>query len=1278
MRRLCKQAFRILLYLLFGVILLIGIGVLVLQTPFVQNRLRNFLAETASSHLNATITIDDLEGNLLSDLTLRKIRLELPDGSQGVFIEKLSIRYLLPKLFSNIIHIDRLSVNGLHLDLAKSADGVWRLPILPSPSPKREDKDVSPFPFRVDVLHFGLSDSQITLRQGEAEAISVEINRLSGKFKYGESILLSILDSSLAINPPDSPQMALSCDLSYDPVRSDLAVDGFSLQGGESRVLLDGNCRFSENSPAFSFSLSTHSLHLADLSRFFPSPGMPKSVVSGTLQVSGTPKNFRHDLSLEFEGATLKSEGAAGFDDDRGIWAELSAGIRSLDLSKEWFPYKDIVSGSVSTDLHLTATGLQSVESIDANVSADLRGPAVSGIFLDNVRLSAAWSGERLSNAQLDAVSGSNHLNISGGFNPTTREANADLNLDLVDAGTLLDPISKHYPGIFDSVTMEGETNAAATLEGAIDQPSIRFSIFSQKPGFKGYLTENAKITGRWKGLSGPGHRIDDLTLSLQNVSGNQLHARDLSLKGAWSGWLENPVADFSLSALDVSHDRLRMEALTLEGTLQGSPASDNSAVRVVLSSSGILYNDIAAAVLKLSANWHGPVTDPSGRAVIETEDTSIFGERFALLALAGDISHDNAAINISASHENGSIAEVEGIVSSFKSNRKPISIGKLRVTTASPWPEVNLSNTAPLNFFLEGDNLSVEDCRLSVNDADISLHGVISPSAARDLTLQTKNLEIETLPGAWNKKARLSGTLSADTTLSGPWNRPSISSDIRVAHLTGYDISQATDLAATVVYTDTLTSIHATLAKQGTTIFSADGRIPLVISLAPFSIQTNPDNLEATIRAKDLRFSELPIPEINGIEWDALTDMNISLSGNVLVPDVNGNIWIRDGHLALTRNRLTYESIAGSILLSNDSVTIEDLLIEGDHEGRLKVGGTFFLHQGHEFDADLIIRGDNFYVPFQKAISARISPDLHLSGGLKTPRLTGQVTVNESRINLDRLSHQQRSDIQVVESSDPGGDTQLMVASSSEKPGFFDPLSADILVRVPKNAWLKGQDVNAEISGEITVTKQSGGPFLLTGPLNTLRGNYYFMGKNFQLTKGNLEFLGLKEINPDLNIEARTRIKSATIIVTLGGTARDITVDLSSDPSMDESDIISYLIFGRPTDNLGGDQAFSVEKTAMKYAGGLLAVELRDLLGGVEFIDTFSIDPGSDENGFGTVTFGKYITPELFVSRSQSLSENEASYQDISYELTPSIKLESQIGKDYSNSVDLTWEFDF
>lgn len=1277
MNRFPRWIFRGLLYTLLGTITLVGIAVLILQTTFVQNRLRIFLAETASSRLHATISIGHMEGNLLSDLTFGEIRLESHDHMPVLSIDELSIRYLLPKLFYKNIHVESLSVTGLRLDLEKSSDGVWNLPFLQNTSDRPKSEDERPFPYHMVINYLNLSDALITVRQ-EADTTSLTINRFDAGFEYDQTILLSVFESSFSFNRPHDLQASLSGDLEFDPALSDLTNVRLVIENGDMRAKLDGHCRFSKTNPEFSFSLTAPPFHISELLESFSFSGLQDAVASGTVQISGTPEKFDHDISLELDGASLIINGSSGYDMDRGFWTSLSADIRSLDLSKGGLPLGDMISGIVSTDIRVNATGLQSIKSLDATASAQLQGIVVSGIRLDRIGLSATWSHESLSIEQLTASCGQNLLNASGSFTPNTRKGNMDIALDLDQAEAVMNPLSKNYPVIFDTVKLGGKTTADISVEGSIDHPSARFFIVSDDASLLSFQSAHVDLKGIWRGLPGPDNHIEDIDLTLREVLSNQFQAKKITVKGSWGGWLENPDSVFSISVRDISNDRFQAEALDLSGKLRGKPAADDTTLDLMLLSNRIHFDEIDLQTLKMSSNLRGPVFTPSGRAVIEATDASIFGERFLKLSLAGNILPSNVHFDLSGGHENGSSTEIKGIVSNWNEDRKVLSLSKLFVATAAPWPVLTLSNTDPMRFLLQGDVVTVDDFSLSVNNAMLSLKGKLSKNEFLGLNLDVDNLEIDQIPGVWRDSSELSGIVSANFALDGPWNRPAISSDIRVSHLTGYGISQGSDLSASIETTGTMTSFHAALSTQGTSILSADGDIPLLVSLSPFSINTGPGEMKASLSTQDLKFSELPIPRIKGVEWDAVADMNLTLSGNILNPDIQGDFQVHDGQLTLSRNKLTYETIEGSILFSNDRFDIDNLLIEGDHEGRLMVAGAVYIREGYDLIADLKLNGNDFYIPFQKAITARISPDLHLSGWFKTPRLSGEVTINESRINLDRLSRQRYSEIQVVESSTPGSDSPVLVASQSSESGFLSPLTADILVRVPGNAWLKGQDVDAEISGEIAVSKQPNEPFVLTGPLNTLRGQYYFMGKTFELTQGNVEFPGLKEINPNLDIEAQTRIKSVDIIATLSGTAQEMTLDLSSDPAMEQSDIISYLVFGRATDDLGGDQAFSVEKTAMNYMGGLLAVELRDMLGGVEFIDTFSIDPSSDENGIGSMKFGKYITPELFISRSQSLSENEASYQEITYELTPSIKLETQVGKEYSNSVDLTWELDF
>lgn len=1310
-----KLAFRFLLYFLLFLIFVAGIGVLALQSTYFQNRLRAVIEESTSHQINGSIHIGKLSGSLLSDITLNDIRLNDSNNTTLLSIESLSLRYFLPKAFFKIIYFKDVDLKGLRLNLAKSSSGEWNISSL-FKSPDEAGADAPSFPYLLQIIHADLADLQINMHEpgsNDKNAAYLTVHRFVAGIEYDRSMRISILDSSLTFNRPTPFPVSLFGELIFSPATSDMTLQQFIIKSGDASLVVNGDGRFSETLPVFNVSLAAEHVNVSEISKKYSLSGFPESLLSGVITVSGTPEDFKHDISLMVDDAAIKINGSSGFDNERGLWSNLSASVRRLDLSKGWFHLDDILSGVVSTDIHLNATRLQSLaEKADAKASIDISGLLASGVPIDNVRLGASWSNGILSINRFQAVSGQNDLDLSGTLAPKTHQTKLNFKVNLLDAETLLTHLSISLPQIFDDVAVKGETQLALSLEGEYDLPSARFYVISHDVSAKTYHADTLDMHGLWLGLPGPDHRIDDIALTLQGISGDRLKISDFTLKGTWSGWLDDPVARFSttakgVEALSYRADRLdldgnwsgrtddsqsafsviarnlssdsgTLESLKFSGRLHGLPNTVDAATDVRLLVEGLRMENISTPVLNLSANWQGPFSSFSGETSIETEGATIYGHLFSKIMVGGRITPDHTNVNLFADLEQGGHFELAGKVGSWKTDQKEITIDQLLLATTAPLQESTLTNTAPVQLTFRDSGLTLHDCHLDINDASLSLSGDIHPNGEQNLNLQVDKLQIGRLPGGWNDKAGLSGIVSANATLHGSWDRPVIASRVNAKDLSGYGIAQTTDFSATVDYKDPGASFHATLSKQGTLIFSASGTVPLSLSLSPFSAKTQAGDLKATLQTRDLKFSELPIPKIRDLEWDAVADINLAFAGSPQSPEISGNILIHDGYLNLLRKKLTYETLDGKIFLANNRVKIEKLHIEGDREGRLLSEGTILIQDGHRLDADLRLSGNNFYLPFQRAISARISPKLHLSGGIQNPRLTGEVTISESKIDLDKISRQRHSEIQVVESSSPGSDTPMLVASQSQGPEYLSPLYADILVHVPKNAWLKGQGVNAEISGEIAITKKPGGPFLLTGPLNTLRGNYYFMGKNFQLTKGNVEFLGLKEVNPNLNIEARTRVKSSTIIVILSGTAQEMTVDLSSDPEMDESDIISYLVFGRASEDLGGDQAFSVQKTAMNYVGGLLAGELRTLLGDTALIDSFSIESGSDGNGFGAVTLGKYVTPEIFISRRQGLSENDPSYQEITYELTPDIKLETQIGRDYTNSADITWEFDF
>jgi translocation and assembly module TamB len=219
---------------------------------------------------------------------------------------------------------------------------------------------------------------------------------------------------------------------------------------------------------------------------------------------------------------------------------------------------------------------------------------------------------------------------------------------------------------------------------------------------------------------------------------------------------------------------------------------------------------------------------------------------------------------------------------------------------------------------------------------------------------------------------------------------------------------------------------------------------------------------------------------------------------------------------------------------------------------------------------------------------------------------------------------------------------------------------------------------LDTEIGGQVNIKKDPQKPFILLGSLNTIRGTYSFQGKLFKFKRGSVSFLGLEEPNPNLDIQAVTRIRKVDIIIQITGTARDIRLALTSEPEMEQADILSYLAFGKPTGELKDGQAAGVEQAALSIASQIAASELKDILGKTLFLDTISIDPGGGDIGQGSVTVGKYVSPDVFVSYKQGFGERATNELRVTYEINKNLSVETQVVDEQTSGIDFYWGIDF
>ncbi len=257
----------------------------------------------------------------------------------------------------------------------------------------------------------------------------------------------------------------------------------------------------------------------------------------------------------------------------------------------------------------------------------------------------------------------------------------------------------------------------------------------------------------------------------------------------------------------------------------------------------------------------------------------------------------------------------------------------------------------------------------------------------------------------------------------------------------------------------------------------------------------------------------------------------------------------------------------------------------------------------------------------------------------------------------------------------------------------FIEYIAMDLDVDIPANSFVKGSGANIEVHGKLNVKKNYGEMYVISGNIDVIRGDYHFLGKRFNIEDGTVSFRGKEVINPFLDVRALYEVSSVTVFINITGTAEKPQIQLSSDPPLDENEIVSYLVFGTSSENLSSDERVAFQEKAGEVLGTMAVGELREMLGEEFALDVITIKGG--QTGFRDthVEVGKYITKDLYVGYERFSYERfyyeryffspglpsstvTANRAVIEYRLFDFLTVESEIGEE--SGADLFFNFDY
>jgi translocation and assembly module TamB len=312
-----------------------------------------------------------------------------------------------------------------------------------------------------------------------------------------------------------------------------------------------------------------------------------------------------------------------------------------------------------------------------------------------------------------------------------------------------------------------------------------------------------------------------------------------------------------------------------------------------------------------------------------------------------------------------------------------------------------------------------------------------------------------------------------------------------------------------------------------------------------------------------------------------------------------------------------------------------------------------------------MTLQGKDFEAVNIPEARATVSPDLQLALRGQEVTLNGSVLVPEAAIKLRELPQSAvgvSSDVVVV-SSDP--------ASAPPPGGSPFKVNARLELRLGEKVSFSGFGLDAELAGAIRVREEPDRIPIGVGELRIVKGTYKAYGQDLTISRGRLIFAGPVD-NPGLDVRATRKVGDVTAGLRVGGTAKASVVTLFSDPRMQESEVLSYLLLGRPLKQASGSDSEllmgAVGSLGLK-GGDFVAKQLGRSLG----LDEVGVqsEGGLDK---ASLVLGRYLSPKLYLSYGIGLFEPSSSVR-MRYELTRRLTLQATGGTESGMDVIYTIE---
>ena len=501
---------------------------------------------------------------------------------------------------------------------------------------------------------------------------------------------------------------------------------------------------------------------------------------------------------------------------------------------------------------------------------------------------------------------------------------------------------------------------------------------------------------------------------------------------------------------------------------------------------------------------------------------------------------------------------------------------------------------------------------------------------------INATNLDLEKLLAGFGQASPISGTITTNLVAGGTLLQPLGHLKLQGRALKAKAVAalDPADLDLDLHYSNSEFTLAATAKQPQIQPLTIKGHVPLDLESTVKNAKIDPSlplELQVQLPPSSLAIVAKLTPQVRRI--DGTIGLDVRVAGTVEKPVLSGS-----AVLDLKGARFDNESIPALGAFKAQLAFADDTLLFNTFEGELgggkfKLGGTVKLTKLTEPVFDLHLQSDEVLVMRNDSITVRADADVKLTGPLAAASVSGTVYATHSRFfkEIDILP------IAMPGKAKPAPKTArtLSTGVSFPQPPLRDWTFDLALKTKPDDSFLvRGNLANGAAALDLKLAGTGLAPYL-EGSVHIEKFKASLPFSTLSVSRGFVYFTKDAPFQPSIDIQADSQARDYLVHAYIYGKTTDPQVQLSSEPPLPYSDIVSLLATGVTTGELSSNADVLASKAAMLAVQELYrkiflknkapAVDKTKPDGG-NFLDRFQLEMGALDNRTG----GQQITSRV------------------------------------------------